>query len=323
MSSKTQRQVIVGLESEAGTGVTPDIALRAVAGLKAVPDKVVVEEDIGSFAPGRHYIGSLKAEGSLEMDGYYEGAPVPVAMAMGAGEKTGEEAPYSYAFELPDDTPDDFATWTVEYTDGADHVVHAEDCFATGLEISGEAGQSWMFKPDLVGGAVTFPAALGASLTPPAATSILMADTTLYIDDAYAGIGTTDVAELISFSWKLESLQHQKQFAGSLYPSGRGHDRWQTTLEVILEVENTVFEAEKDKLLSTAQSAIRIEALAEDAGGEGVDYSATIDGMYMLADIDTLDDRDGNNIIKLVYKGEKDSSDNTGGITIVSPLTGL
>lgn len=323
MSSKALRQVLIGKETNPGEGVTVDVALRATASLKAVPDKVIVEEDIGSFAPARHYIGSLKAEGSLEMDGYYEHAPYPVSMAMGAGNKAGEASPYTWTFELPDDAADTFATYTVEYSDGADHIVHAEDVFATELEISGEAGQTWMFKPTLAGGQVTFPAAVGASLSAGTATSIRMADTTLSIDDTFAGIGTTPVAVLISFNWKLSNLQHQKLFAGSLWPSGRGNNKWETTLELIVEIEEATIEAEKAKLLTTAQSAIEIAALDEDAGGEGVDYSATISGMYMLQDVDTLDDRDGNNIVKLTYKGEKDSSDNTGSIVIATSLSAL
>ncbi|NVM23897.1 MAG: hypothetical protein HWN68_19225, partial [Desulfobacterales bacterium] len=71
-----------------------------------------------------------------------------------------------------------------------------------------------------------------------------------------------------------------------------------------------------DKLLLTTQTAIRIKATSGS-------HSAAIDGMYMLEDIDTLDDRDGNNIVKMTYLGEKDASDNTGQVEILSSLDAL
>jgi len=321
MSSVAQRQVILGLESTPGDGSVPDVALRAKASLRPVPDKIAVEEDIGSFAPSRHYIGSLMAEGELEMDGYYEGASYPIAMAMGAPSTAGVSDPWTHTFSLPDTTAPTFSTYRLEYTDGNNHIVRSDDVFATELEISGEAGQSWVIKPTLVGAEVTLPAALGASLTPLATpTGILMADTTLYIDDLFANIGTTSVGVLISFTWKLENLQHQKLFAGSLFPTGRGNNRWQTTLELIVEIDNATIETQKDDLLvDGAVNAIRLEAI--DSGN--ADDSIQINGMYYLQDMDTLDDRDGNNIIKLTYVGQKDSSDNTGSVVVETDLASL
>jgi len=323
MSSKAQRRVFVGREDPPGTGVTVDVALRAVASLKAVVDKQTPEEDVGSFAPARHYIGSAHAEGNLEVDGIYEQFPIPVAMAMGEGEVAGSD-PYIWTHTLPDGTPDDFATFSMEYTDGVDHHVRAEDVFATALEISGEAGKTWMVKPEVTGGAVSFPAAPTAYPALGSATPIRMADTTLSIDDAWANLGVTTVpATLISFTWKLENLQHNKMFAGSLYPSGRGNDRWKTTLEIIAEMGRVKIESEKDKLFTTGQSAVRIKALSANAGGAGVDYSAQIGGMYFLKEVNELDDRDGNSTIKLIYQGEKDSSGNTAQIVTYTSLAAL
>lgn len=319
MSSKAQRQVIIGLETTPGDGATPDVALRAKASFKPVPDKVEVEEDIGSYAPARHYIGSLKAEGELEFEAaYYEHAPYPVSMALGAPTTTGASDPWTHTFDLPDGTAPTFATYRMEYTDGNDHIVRADDVFATALEISGEAGKAWMIKPTLTGGSTTYPAALGATLSPPATvTTIRMADTSIYIDDAFANIGTTEMTALISFTWKLEELQHSKLFAGTLYPTGRGNNRWKVTLEIIAEIENAKVEAEKDKLLTAALSAVRV--VASDSAND----SFTIDGVYYVQDVDTLDDRDGNNIVKITYVGQKDSSNNTGEIEIVTNLEAL
>ena len=321
MSSVAERQVILGLESTPGDGATPDVALRATASLRPVPDKIVVDEDISSFAPARHYIGSLHAEGELEMSGYYEGAPYPVAMAMGAPSTVGASDPFTHTYALVDGTAPTFSTYRLEYTDGNNHIVRADDVFATELEISGEAGQAWVIKPTLVGAATTMPASLGATLSPLSSpTEILMADTTLYMDPLFSNIGTTSVAALISFTWKLENLQHQKLFAGSLSPSGRGNNKWRTTLELIVEVDNATIETRKDDLLTDGTVvAIRIEAI--DSGN--ADDSIQVNGMYFLSEIDTLDDRDGNNILKLTYMGQKDSSDNTGSVVVETNLAAL
>lgn len=318
MSSKAQRRILIGKETVSGTAVTVDTALRAVANLKPVADKVQVEEDIGTFAQARHYLASYHAEGDLEMTGYYEHLPYPVSMALGTyGTPTDLGGGlYEWHFWLPNDVANTFATFTLEYTDGADHIVKADDVFATALQISGTAGEGWELNDDLVGAEVTLPAAVSASPATPTATSVRMADTKLYIDGAYDDLGNTEVDVLVSFDWKLENYQHQKMFAGTLYPTGRGNDKWQVTLELILEVEDADVEVEINKILTTTESAIRIEATSGD-------YSATIDGNYFLSEVDTLDDRDGNNIIKLTYLAQKDSSDNTGEVKIVTSLAAL
>lgn len=321
MSSVAQRVVIVGLEATPGDGATPDVALRAKMALRAMPEKIQVDEDIGSYAPARHYIGSLKAEGELTMDAaYYEGAPYPVSMALGAPSTAGAADPWTHTFALPNATTAAFRTYRAEYSDGNNHIVRADDTFAKALEISGEAKKAWVIKATLTGGSTTFPAALGASLSPIAApTDILMADTVLKIDTTWANIGTTTVGVLISFNWKLEELQHEKFFAGSLYPTGRGNNKWKVTLELIVEIDNATVEAEKDKLLTGALSAIRIEAI--DAGN--ADDSAQINGMYYLSEVDTLDDRDGNNIVKMIYIGQRDTLGNTGAVVIETNLAAL
>lgn len=319
MSSRAQRQIIIGAEATPGDGATPDVALRAVAELRAVADKVIPDEDIGSFAPARNYLATLKAEGNLKMDAYYEHAPYLVSMAMGQGGVSGASDPYTWTFELPDTTPDDFQTYRVEFTDGADHVVRADDVFATSLTISGEAGGPVMIEAELSGGAVTFPSALGATLTPLAQpTAANMSQVTMWIDNGYGTIGTTQMGELISFNWKLEGLQHHKQFAGALYPNGRGHDKWDVTLEIVAEMENGVIEGEKDKLLSAGGiSAIRIRSSASS------NDRLTIDGVYIVTEVDNLDERDGNNIVKITYKAQKDSSDNVPSIVIITNLAAL
>jgi hypothetical protein len=320
MTSSADRQVLVGLQAEAGTGVNVDTALRATCSLKPKVIKKHPDEDIGSYAPARHYVVQVMPDGSITLDGNYEQAVVLLAMAMGAVTKTGSEDPYTWAFPLPDvsDDLEDFALFTVEYTDGGDQIIRAVDVFGKTLTISGEAGGSWSFEVELDGGAVTIPAALSATPSAPAVTPIKMADTSLYVDAAWGSIGGTLVEELISFTYKLEGLQHSKQFAGSLSPNGRGNAKWKVSLELVLEMGAAEAHAFADALLTTDQFAVRVGASTNSG-----DDAANLDGVYMVEDISTLDDRDGNNTIKITLLGEKDSSDNTGNVTLVTNTAAL
>lgn len=319
MSSQALRKVILGLETAPGDGATPDVALRAICSLKAMPDKRVPDENIGSFAPQRHYIASQKAEGNLEIpDAYYEHAPYLISMALGAGGVTGAGDPYTHTYALADGTAPTFATYRLEYGDGANHIVSANDVFGSGLEIKGEAGGPVSITTTLACGAVSFPAALGASLTPlTPVTPIKMAETTLEMEDDYDDLGAANTPVLISFSWKLENYMHQKLFAGSLYPNGRGNDKWKITLELTVEIDHAKIESEKDKLLNTTQTAIRIAASAS------ANDSLTISGMYFLQDVSELDSRDGNNTVKLTYTAEKGSEGDLPSVVVVTNLSAL
>lgn len=319
MSSKALRKVILGLETVPGDGATPDVALRCLASLKAMPDKIVPDENVGSFAPTRHYIASQKAEGSLEMaDAYYEHMPYLLSMGLGAGVITGGADPYTHTYTLADGTAPTFATYRLEYGDGANHIVRANDVFATDLEISGEAGGAVGITASLACGQVTFPAALGASLTPLATpTQALMAHTTLEMEDDYDDLGAANTPVLISFTWKLEQYMHSKLFAGALYPSGRGNDKWKITLELVVEIDHAKIESEKDKLLNTTQTAIQIKASAS------ANDSLTLSGMYFLQDVETLDERDGNNTVKLIYTAEKGSEGDLPSVVVVTNLAAL
>ena len=319
MTSRAERQVLAGLQADPGTGVNVDTALRATCSLRPAVVKIHPDEDIGSFAPARHYIGQIMPEGSIILDGTYEQCLVLLAMALGTV-SPGAGPPYLWTFDLPDVVGDlnAFSLWTVEYTDGGDQVIRAEDVFAKSLTISGEAGQGWIFEAELDGGETTIPAAVSASpALDDTVTPIRMAETTLWVDTTYAGIGVTQVEELISFTWKIEELQHSKQFAGSLYPNGRGNAKYKLSLELILEMEAAEAHTFANALLATTQYAVQVKGLVD------ANDFIKLDGMYIVEEISTLDDRDGNNTIKISLLGEKDSADNTAEVLVTTDVAAL
>lgn len=320
MTSKALREVLIALQGAAGTADTVDVALHATCSLKPNVTKIHPEEDIGSHAPERHYVAQVMPEGNLTMENaVYEEIVYPIAMALGEETpSTGNGDPFTWAWVLPDSTSPTIVLFTVEYTDGGTYVTRGEAIFAKSLTISGEAAQGWSVEAELTGGEVDLPGSVSASPTPLAtATQIRMAETLLKVDAAWANVGDTTVEELISFNWKLEDLLHAKQFAGDVSPNSRGSAKWKTTLELVLEVAAAEAQAFADAVLVRTQFAVRIVASVD-----GND-SATIDGMYMVESVDSIDDRDGNNTIKVTLMGEKDASDNTGGITVVTNNSGL
>jgi hypothetical protein len=281
-----------------------DVALHATCTLKPKVLKHHPEEDIGSHAPKRHYVGQIMPEGVLTLPhATYEEIVYPLAMALGEETPTsGNGAPYTWTWVIPDATSPTMVFFTLEYSDGGTYVVRGEAIFAKALTISGEAAGGWKV-------AVVAPNA--------APTPITMAATTLHVDTTYAGIGTNTTEELISFNWKLENLLHSKQFAGSLSPNGRGSGRWKITLELVLEVAAAEAQAFADAVLTATQYAVRVKGYVD------ADDSINVDGMYMVESVDTLDDRDDNNIIKVTLLGEKDASNNCGQIVVINDIDAL
>jgi hypothetical protein len=312
----------IGLQGATGSAVYPDHLLRAVCELKPKVTKIHPVEDIASFAPTRHYVGAVEAEGNIKMDATYEELTYLLCMALNYDEPSGS---YLWEFALPYQTQASTYLFTLEFQDAGPYdkanayTLRTTDTLGTGLTISGEAGAGWQVEMPIGARKIEYinnisdniNAAVDETVTP-----IKMAETTLQVDSAYGSIGGTTVEELISFNWKIEGLKHMKRFAGSLYPNGHGYGRWKTTLELVLDMNPEVLTF-GDAVLATTQFAVRIKGYAS-----ATDY-CYIDGVYMVEDISTLDDRDGNNTIKVTLLGEKDSSDNVGLISLQNDISAV
>ncbi len=330
MTATSRRGVYYGSQASIGSATVVDTNLRATCSLKPTATKVQPEENIGQHGPGRHYITNIKAEGSLTMDSaVYEQILIPLWMALGYVTPTGGPD-YTWAFILPFriDAISEIAPMTIEYIDsgpsngggdgGGTYVVRVVDAFATALTISGSAPEGWKVEAELSGRAIDLPDSLSGNPEPDqTVTPIKMGETTLAVDALYANIGDTVVTEFISFDWKLEDNYHSKQFAGSMYPNGWGTGRWKTTLDLVLEVSAAQAQDFADSILSTSLYAVRIKGYASASD------NCNIDGMYYVDSVDTLDDRDGNNIIKVSLLGVIDTLGNAGVITVITDVAAL
>jgi hypothetical protein len=272
----------------------------------------------------------VQGEGALKMDATYEQILIPLWMALGSVSPTGGSDPYTWAFTLPfrTDPISLMSPLTLEYIDsgpsngggdgGGTYVVRLVDTFATALTISGSAPEGWKVEADLSGRLIDLPDTLSGNPEPDQTVlPIKMAETTLAVDPLYANIGDTAVTEFIGFTWKLEDNYHSKQFAGSLYPNGWGSGRWKVTLELVLEIAAAGAQTFADALLTTDLYAVRIKGYA------AANDNCNIDGMYYVDVVDTLDDRDGNNIIKVTLMGVIDTLGNAGVITVMTDVADL
>lgn len=330
MTARSRRGLYYGKQGVVGTAVVVDTNIRGTCTLRPTATKVLPEEDIGQHGPNRHYISNVKAEGNMKMDATYEQILIPLWLALGSVSPTGGGDPYTWPFTLAfrTDPISLISPLTIEYIDsgpsngggdgGGTYVVRVVDAFATGLTISGAAPEGWQVEAELSGRLVDLPDSLSGNPEPDqTVVPIKMAETTLAVDALYANIGDTVVTEFISFTWKLEDNYHSKQFAGSLYPNGWGSGRWKTTLELVLEVSAAQAQAWADDVLTTDLSAVRIKGYA------GANDNCNIDGMYFVDSVDTLDDRDGNNIIKVTLLGVIDTLGNAGVITVMTDVADL
>lgn len=334
MTARTRRQVMYGVQGAVGSAVVVDANLRATCSLRPVATKTFPDEDIGQYGRNRSYISEKHGEGTLTMDATYEQIIVPLCLAMPLGVPAGASgngAPYTWAHELQFRTaPESLLTpFTIEYIDSGPsnggagtsgtYVVRMIDSFATGLTISGVAGETWKVEAELSGREIDLPDALSGNPEPDqTVTPIRMAQTTLAVDPLYANIGDTAVVEFISFNWKLEDNLHSKQFAGSYFPNGWGSGRWKTTLELVLEVSAAAAQVFADQAITEDICAVRIKGYVD------ANDNCNIDGMYTVMEVSTLDDRDGNNIIKVTLAGITDiTGGNTGGVTVVNDVASL
>ena len=114
MSASTMRMLGIGLQGGTGTAVVPDLLMHATCELKPKVTKIHPQEDVSSYAPVRHYVGAVEAEGTLKMDATYEELTYILAMAMPYDEPSGT---YLWEWPLPFQTAPATYLFTVEFQD--------------------------------------------------------------------------------------------------------------------------------------------------------------------------------------------------------------
>lgn len=303
MPATALRKIQLGKQAGFSTDVTATVRLMAVtdASLNIV-DEVLQPEELGIVAPmSQPEQVAQHAEGSFTQQASYQDLAYLLHGVFGTvGSSAAANTTYVWKHAVAVSTTATPFLSTIEYgSPSAEYQVVGG--IMTNLQISCEAGGVWEASVDIIGKAVEAEA-LTTGLAIRDVELIRMADTAMTVD-AWAGtMGTTPVAAtLISFSGVANPQHHLKTFAGSLTPTSYGADRWEGTLETVLEF-NAAAKAYVDGLLAgRVQRQIQLKATTGTGTGA---REATIQFCGTLVDgAELFGDRDGNLTVALNWMG--------------------
>lgn len=309
MPATALRKIQLGKQTGGlSTAVAATVRLMAVTDAEvSIVDEVLQPEELGIVAPMSQAAQvEQHAEGSWTQQASYQDLAYLLHGVFGTvGSSAAANTTYVWKHAVAVSTTPTPFLYTIEYgAPSAEYQVTGG--ILNNLEISGEAGGIWEASVEVLGKAVVAEA-LTTGLDIRAVDLIRMADTTFKVDTWTGTMGTTAVdATLISFAANFSPQYHLKTFAGSLTPTSYGADRWEGTLETVLEF-NASAKAYVDALLSgKVQRLIQIEATT---GSGTTAREATIQFAGTLVDGATLfEDRDGNITVSLNWKGTYNST---------------
>jgi len=309
------RQIEIGFQG-VGTGVvcdTPAVTTERVVGIcgmKKTPTLVFPTEATGLMSDhiiNRAYEPFVMAELPLtpgdegltyEQIVYYLSMGVKGGVTGVAG--VGADRVWTFA---PDLAVGDFPeVATIHYGDNA-QVWRSNCCFARQLIISAAYKAPWQIEADVIGRDMEVHAFDG-HVYPTPLHVILGQLTSFYVEDGCTDIHDTPVAKKGTLiDWRLTIPGFHPKFfqEGELYYTAIGLDSRHLTLEATIEFDSVVAAAEHADWILRTPRYMRLQAVG-DLIGAGVYYTVTIDLNVMYESFDTLDQRDGNDIIRFVAR---------------------
>lgn len=317
MASQGEIHVLLGAESSPGTTASTFEIWRGTAELHEMRDRTFAEENVGLISKNTRFADYMThSEGTLATEqATYEGIIYPLAMNIQDVTPTGGPT-YTWTFDPTLGDVADPATMTLRY--GIDGKYYQADyVIGTNLSISANAGEAWQVTSDIAGGTVTTSGYV-SSETLSAQNAILAGNTSIYIDTSWAGIGGTEIdAYLINWTWEIPGY-HQKQFQdGNLEPTGHGLDKRAATLTMTVEWDTAQDATERTAYRNGTTRFIRIRA------NDGT-RTATIDGAYVITDMATIGNRDGNITVEYTLESFFDTtSSEEYRVTVVNAVDAL
>lgn len=311
---KALRKLQFGKEVTAGTKVAATTIWRGEGTLEDNRTVVFPVEDVGMVSPtDRNYTPALHGKLTLvntpatfEQILYILEAGVK---AITSGVADGVGSGFLYNYTMPTTSQNTIKTLTVQGGDNQEAEV-MEYCFVTDFELSGKAGEAVMMTANLEGRQIALQSFTGA-LSVPTVEEILCSKGKLYIDAVGGTLGSTQVTgEVLEFSYKVKTgLIAVFTADGSLYFTFAKGTRPEVTLELTLEHSTN---ASAQKVLWRAGTARQMRFIFE---GSTLTTSSTyvyktlrIDLAGKYESVSALDDQDGDNIVKFVFRGGYNSS---------------
>jgi len=303
-------RVLYAIEGTHGTEQVPTAAWRGTAELLRVQDTAWADENVGSMSDHvRAYVQSLGSKGKLASDALtYEGLVTAFQMIF---EEVVAAPAKTYTW-LPDISAVlDPASLTLQYGP-EDKMYQSIYVIATDLKLKMAGQKAWTADISIAGQSPTSEAA--AAVTNAVETALLTGETSVYIDDTWAGLGGSKISGyVIDAEWSLPGY-HQKYFMqGSLEPTSHGQDRRHATLKMLVEFNSVQEAIERAAWEALTPRFIRIYS-------EHLAATATLDGCYLVTDLSTLKSGKGN--IQAEYTLESYQDPTSGyeyGAVVVTP----
>jgi hypothetical protein len=271
-----------------------------------IEDEVYQPEQLGNLAPGVQSAQVAQtATGSITQDGLYQ--DICYLLDGTFGKATGSAnvgTGYARNYVAPLTGISSPQSYTMEFgTTAGAYKMHG--ALPAKITIAGEAGKVWTVACDLVGQKASTVTLSTAATSTRSVQLIRVADTTFQVGAWANSTYSTVAATLISFSLEASPQRHVKTFAGSLYPSSHGENRWTGQLTTVVEF-NASAKTYVDALLSgLVQRRIQLTATGIPAANRiaNIQFAGTlVDGAQLF------EDRDGNMTVSLTWNGTYNTS---------------
>lgn len=326
MGEKAFRKIQFGKETVHGTNVAATSRQMGVLTQKSSPTIYMPEENTGTLVKYHHAtkvaeLAELTRDGSLTYEQciYFflmgiKGAVTPVNI---------EGDAYRWTFDPNLEALNNPDSFTIEYGDDI-QAFESGYCMAKSLEISGTIDEPVNLKVDMFGRDLT-KCAFTPALALPTVEDAMSSMTSIKIEDTYAALdaGTPKAKTLIDYSWKLDTGIHSKKFMdGELTFTGHGEAACAPELDLTFEF-NSNANAEYDHFDSQVKRFIRLQTSgSEIETGVGKALILNLCGVY--TEWDTLDERDGNDIVKVKLVAIYDPTwDRAWGVEVVNDVASL
>ncbi len=308
--------------------VDPSARLVGTCGMKKTVNRVFPTDPTGlmsSHIIGRHYDPWLLCEVPIttgEEGLTFQQLPWYLAMGVKGGEVPTDADPvftWEFCPDLVNSDMPDLAT--IRY--GDNQAVWQTTCaFARQLTISGAAQGPWQIDADVIGRDMdntylyhgyglygTYPVTyhpyydmfFETIAYPTPLETILGQKTSFYLDQSceFAGTPTKRTGYMIDWKATIPGF-HPKFFQdGELYYTTMGQASRHLAFEATLEFDHDLTKhLIWDAWVSAVPTYIRLKAEGSTITGSAIPFSAQIDMVLELENVDTLDERDGNDITK-------------------------
>ncbi len=246
-----------------------------------------------------------QAELPFEADANFEQLGYLLAMAIKGGVTPSgpTDSLYTWTFKPNLGAANDVDSFTFQYGDDVQAFISSW-VFGTDLELSGSLtgdGEPLMVKSNLVGQNVRTAAFTGGLSNPSSLTPVKMGKSKLYVDSAWANLGDTEVSNtLVDLSYKVApGLTPVKFGNGELFYTDVAEKKRHVELDITFAF-NPGVAGYFANYIATPQTPIFARVKFEGPTvGETAKAELDLDGHFVIDDYGPLDDREGQDIVKL------------------------